>query len=356
MILHMFIAMVAGWLQRHQQQAIAYLLAENRVLKAQLGGRRLRLTDTDRRRLAALAHPLGRKRLPELATIATPDTLLRWYKRLIARKFDGSKHRAPRGRPPVAEEIEQRTVQMAEENPTWGYRRIQGALANLGHQIDKLTVRHILRRHHMEPAPQRRKAGMSWAQFLKLHWEVLAATDFFTVEVATWHGLVTYYVLVVMELATRRVQVAGITPHPTAAFMQQCARQLTDPFEGFLLGKRYLIHDRDTKFTQAFDGLLKASGVELVLLPPRSPNLNAYCERFVRSIKEEALSQMVLLGEDALSYTIQQYVSHYHAERNHQGRANQLLAPEPDLGNHSGQVRRRDRLGGLLRYYYRDVA
>jgi putative transposase len=119
----------------------------------------------------------------------------------------------------------------------------------------------------------------SWTQFLKLHWDVLAATDFFTVEVATWHGLVTYYVLVVMELATRRVQVAGITPHPTAAFMQQCARQLTDPFDGFLLGKRYLLHDRDTTFTQAFDGLLKASGVEPIVLPPRSPNLNAYVER-----------------------------------------------------------------------------
>ena len=219
-----------------------------------------------------------------------------------------------------------------------------------------MTVRNILRRHQMDPAPQRRQAGMSWTQFLKLHWDVLVATDFFTVEVATWHGLVTYYVLVVMELATRRVQVAGITPHPTAAFMQQCARQLTDPFEGFLLDKRYLIPDRDTKFTQAFDGLLKASGVEPVLLPPRSPNLNAYCERFVRSIKEEALSQMVILGEGALYYTIQQYLNHYHTERNHQGLANRRIAPEPDLGSHSGQVRRRDRLDGLLRYYYRDVA
>ena len=124
-----------------------------------------------------------------------------------------------------------------------------------------------------------------------MHWEVLAATDFFTVEVATWHGLVTYYVLVVMELATRRVEIAGITPHPTTVFMQQCARQLTDPFEGFLVGKRYLIHDRDTKFTPAFDGLLKDSDVEPIVLPPRSPNLNAHCERFVRSIKEEALER-----------------------------------------------------------------
>jgi transposase InsO family protein len=196
---------------------------------------------------------------------------------------------------------------------------------------------------------------MRWGQFLKMHWEVLAATDFFTVEVATWHGLVTYYVLVVMELATRRVQIAGITPHPTAAFMQQCARQLTDPFDGFLLGKRYLIHDRDTKFTQAFDGLLRDSGVEPILLPPRSPNLNAHCERFVRSIKEEALGQMVILGERALYYAIQQYLTHYHMERNHQGLENRLIARE-DVGGQTGPVVRRERLGGLLSYYHREAA
>src|SRR5919198_1191455 len=312
MILHVLIAMVAGWIQRHQQQVITYLHEENRVLKAQLGGRRLRLTDTERRRLAALAHPLGRKRLKDVASLATPDTLLRWYKRLIAQKFDGSKQRHQLGRPRVAEEVEQLVLRMAEDNPRWGYRRIQGALANLGYLIDKITVRNILRRHHVEPAPQRRKGGMSWAQFLRRHWEVLAATDFFTVEVATWHGLVTYDVLVVMELSTRRVSVAGITPHPTAAFMQQCARHLTDPCEGFLLGKRYLIHDRDTKFTPAFDRLLKDSGVEPIVLPSRSPNLNAHCERFVRSIKEEALDHMVMLGEQALSYAIHQYLAHYH--------------------------------------------
>ncbi len=356
MILHVLIAMVAGWLQRHQQQAITYLLAENRVLKAHLGGRRLRLTDTERRRLAALAHPLGRTRLKEIATLATPDTLLRWYKRLIAQKFDGSQQRRQLGRPRVVAEVEQLVMRMAEENPTWGYRRIQGAVANLGHAIDKLTVRNILRRHHMDPAPQRRKTGMSWAQFLKMHWEVLAATDFFTVEVATWYGLVTYYVLVVMELATRRVQIAGITPHPTAAFMQQCARQLTDPCDGFLLSKRYLIRDRDTKFTAAFDGLLKSSGVEPVVLPPRSPNLNAHCERFIRSIKEEALAQMIMLGERSLYYAIQQYLAHYHHERNHQGLDNHVISREGAVGDQTGPVARRERLGGLLSYYYREAA
>src|SRR5216684_5244316 len=146
MILHVLIAMVAGWIQRHQHQVITYLHEENRVLKAQLGGRRLRLTDTERRRLAALAHPLGRTRLQKVATLATPDTLLRWYQRLIAQKFDGSTQRQQLGRPRVAEEVEQLVIRMAEENPTWGYRRIQGALANLGDTIDTLTVRNILRR------------------------------------------------------------------------------------------------------------------------------------------------------------------------------------------------------------------
>ncbi|HZC00138.1 MAG TPA: hypothetical protein VE844_01865, partial [Gammaproteobacteria bacterium] len=200
----------------------------------------------------------------------------------------------------VPREVEQLVVRMAEENRTWGYRRIQGALANLDHAMDAITVRNILRRHHLEPAPQRRQAGMRWSQFLTLHWEVLAATDFFTVEVATWHGLVTYYVLFVMELATRRVEIAGITLHPTAAFMQQCARQLTDPVDGFLLGKRYLVHDRDTKYTQAFDALLKDSSVEPIVLPPRSPNLNAHSERFVRSIREEVLHHTIIMGEESL--------------------------------------------------------
>ena len=355
MILHVLIAMVAGWIQRHQQQVITYLQEENRILKAH-GGRRLCLTDTERRRLAALAHPLGRTRLQEVATIATPETLLRWYRRLIAQKFDGSACRQSVGRPRVAEEIEHLVVRMAEENPTWGYRRIQGALANLGHRIDAITVRNILHRHHLEPAPQRRKTGMSWPQFLKIHWDVLAATDFFTVELATWHGLVTYDVLVVMELSTRRVPVAGITPHPTDAFMTQCARQLTDPWEGFHLGKRYLMHDRDTKFLYGFDRILRASGVEPVVLPPRSPNLNAYCERFVHSIKDEALNQMIVIGEAALRSVIQSYLVHYHHERNHQGLGNQLIVPEAGMEHQRGLVVRRERLGGLLSYDHREAA
>src|SRR2546428_12733260 len=158
MILHVLIAMVASWIQRHQQQVITYLLVENRVLKAHLGGRQLRLTDTERRRLAALAHPLSRTRLKAVATIATPDTLLRWYKRLIAQKIDGSRQRRQPGRPRVAEEIEQLVIRMAEENATWAARRIPGGPATLAHRMDKLAMRNIVRSRHRDPAPQPHKA------------------------------------------------------------------------------------------------------------------------------------------------------------------------------------------------------
>jgi transposase InsO family protein len=281
---------------------------------------------------------------------------MRWYNQLVAQKFNGSQKRNKLGRPHVSDEIEVLVLEMADDNPTWGDRCIQGSLANLGHRVDKITVRNILRRHHIDPAPKRRQGCTSWSQFLKMHWEMLAATDFFTVEVATWHGLITYYVLVVMEQSTRRVEIAGITPHPNEAFVMQCARQLTHPFDGFLLGKRDLIHDRDTKFTQAFDQFLRHEGVEPLVLPPRSPNLYTHCERFVRSIKEEALGRMICIGEGSLRYGIHQYLTHYHSERNHQGLDNQLIAPEPGVGGPIGKVRRRERLDGLLSYDYREAA
>ena len=356
MILQLLIVTVAGWINRHQQLVIAYLKEENHVLKSKVPGGRVRLTVTERRRPATLAYPLSRQERKDTATIATPDTLMRWYRRLIADKFDGSNERKTPGRPRVNEEIEQLVIRMAKENPAWGYRRIQGALANLGHHIDKITVRNILRRHHIDPAPKRSERGMRWSQFIKAHWEVLAATNFFTVEVATWHGLVTYYVLVVMEVSTRRVEIVGITPHPNSAFMQQCARQLTDRCDGFLLGKRYLIHDWDRKFTEAFDQYLKDHGVEPVVLPPRSPNLNSHCERFIGSIKSEVLNRMIFVSEASLRRAIRSYLSHYHGERNHQGLDNKLIAPPPDVGRTTGTLKRRKHLGGMLSYYYRQAA
>jgi putative transposase len=275
----------AGWVNRHQQDLIEYLCEENRVLREQIGSRRIRFTDIQRRRLAQRAKRVGRCGLFEVATLVTPDTLLRWYRTLIARKYDGSGRRGP-GRPKTAVEIEVLITRMARDNPKWGYTRIQGALNNLGHEISRNTIKRILLDNGFDPAKFRR-IGMSWRTFLKAHWGVIAATDFFTVEVMTWRGLVRYMVLFVIDLQTRRVEIAGISRSPDGQWMTQLARNLTDAESGFLRTARYLIQDRNPLFTAEFAKRLEIFGVRPVKLPARSPNLNAYAERFVRSIKSE---------------------------------------------------------------------
>ncbi len=338
-------------MNQQQQDVLAYLAEENRVLREQFGGKRIRFTDDQRRRLAAKGKALGRKLLEEVCTLVTPDTVLRWYRTLIAKKYDGSAKRGP-GRPRVQESITELVVRMAKADLSWGYGRIQGALENLGHVISRSTIARILKEHGIEPAPQRHK-GMSWSTFLKSHWEVLAATDFFTIEVMTLRGLVRYHVLFVIEQCTRRVQIAGIVPEPDGRWMAQVARNLTDALDGFLRGKRYLIHDRSPLFTSVFAEILKAAGVKVVKLPPRSPDLNPHAERFVRSIKSECLAKMIFFGERQLQRAVEQFVVHYHGERNHQGLGNQLIQPGESVGKAEGEIRCYERLGGLLRYYHR---
>ena len=344
----------AGWVSRRQQDLIDYLEEENRVLREQLGGKRLLLTDGQRRRLAAKAKAIGRKGLFEIRTLVTPDTLLRWYRTLIAKKYDGSAARS-RGCPKTAAEIERLIVQMARDNSAWGCTRIRGALYNLGHEIGRNTIKRILLDNGIDPAPLR-NYGMSWETFLKAHWGAIAATDFFSVEVLTRAGLVRYFVLFVIELQSRRVEIAGISAEPDGQWMKQLARNLTDVEAGALLGARYLIHDRDPLFTHAFRDLLKSSGVEPVKLPARSPNLNAYAERFVRSIKSECLTRIIPLGEHHLRQAVKEYTAHYHCERNHQGLNNQLIEKARDRPNADGAVTCRERLGGVLKYYYRCAA
>ena len=345
---------LAGWLNQQQQDIIDYLREENKVLREQLGNRRLRLNDEQRRRLAARAKKLGHKVLAEVASIVTPDTLLTWHRKLIARKYDGSQRCGP-GRPPVREQIRSLVVRMATENRDWGYTRIRGALANLGHRVARGTIANILKQHGIEPAPERLKKS-TWGEFLQAHWEVLAAADFFTVEVWTRSGLVRFVVLFVIELSTRRVEIAGITTQPDGVWMTQIARNLTDGVDGFLVGKKYLIHDRDPLFTQEFRETLGATGVGVVRLPARSPNLNAYAERFVRSIKESCLDRMILFGEPSLRRATREFLAHYHRERNHQGIDNQLIFPDKSAAKSSGPIECRQRLGGMLKYYHRQAA
>jgi len=352
--LQMLLLMFAGWVNRHQLDVIEYLQEENRVLKERMGGRRLRFTDAERRRLARKAQALGRKVLNELETLVTPDTLLRWYRELVASKWNYS-HRRGRGRPRVMKTIAELILQMALENPSWGYTRIRGALANLGHQVGRGTIANILRDNGIEPAPER-GAHTRWSTFLKAHWECLAATDFLSVEICTMRGLVTQYVLFFIDLASRSVHVAGITPHPDNSWMTQIARNVTDVGDGFLRGTRYLILDRDAKYADGFRNVLVREGVHVVRLPPRSPNLNAFAERFVRSIKEECLNRMIFFGQASLRHTITQYMTHYHDERNHQGLENRLLRPLCAVGEPHARVKRRQRLGGMLSYYHHEAA
>ena len=344
----------AGWVNRSQQDAIEYLKEENRVLREHVAGRRLRFTDDQRRRLAAKARILSRDSLKEVAGLVTPDTLLRWYRHLVAKKYDGSQRRGP-GRPRVHETIRELVVRMATENSTWGYTRIRGALHNLGHDVGRNTVKRILTEHGIEPAPERRKR-IPWNTFLKAHWGAIAATDFFTVEVLTAGGLIRYFVLFVIDLKTRRVEIAGISNQPYDDWMTQVARNLTDAIDGFLRDARFLIHDRDPLFSESFRTTLLGVGVETVKLPARSPDLNAYAERFVRSIKSECLSRMIPLGENHLRSSVHAFVAHYHLERNHQGLDNELVSPAREAPASDGPIRCRERLGGTLRYYYREAA
>jgi len=356
MIWARMLAYITGTVDQELLLRNEYLAAENRILRAQIKGRLL-LSDAEKATLAEIAHRLKRKALEELAAVAKPDTLLAWYRKLIANKFDGSKFRKSSGRPRVDEETERLVVRMAKENPGWGYDRIVGAMANLGHRLSDQTVGNILRRQDIPPAPKR-KQTTSWKDFIRAHMAVLAATDFFTVEVLTLKGLITYYVLFFIHLESRRICLAGITHHPDQEWMEQMARNVTMEDSGFLIHRKYLLHDHDSKYCSSFRQVIGAGSVKTLALPPRSPNLNAYAERWVRSVREECLAKLILLGEGSLRRALRHYEAHYHEERNHQGKNNVLLFPLPTQAARGEQekVRCRERLGGLLKYYEREAA
>jgi putative transposase len=349
------LAYVTGSVDAHLMLRNEYLVAENGILRKQIKGR-LHLSDAERTTLAEIGKQLGKQALEAIAKAAKPDTILGWHRKLVAEKFDGSNRRTSLGRPRVDKELEDLVVQMAKENRTWGYDRLAGALAHLGYDISDQTVGNILKRRGLFPAPERQKTT-TWKEFIRSHMDVLWATDFFTTEVWTLGGLVTFYVLFFIHLGSRRVHIAGVTPHPNETWMKQMARQVTMDEWGFFAPGQYLIHDRDTKFCAAFKQIIDDAGINRVPLPPRSPHLNAFAERFVRSVKEEALSRFILFGENALRHVLNAYIAHYHEERPHQGKGNVILFPSAYTDQKpEGPVRCRERLGGLLKYYYRKAA
>ena len=265
-LLAFLLMVVSGWVHRRQLIVIEFLQAENRLLTERLRGKRIRFTDAERALLARKAKAVGRKALLIRDTIVSPDTLLRWHRRLVAQKWNFVHRRGP-GRPGIMREISQLIVRVAQDNPSWGYTRIQGALANLSHTVGRGTVANILKRNGIEPAPERGKRTR-WSAFLKAHWKVLAASDFFSVEVWTPKGLVTFYLLFVISIADRVVHIAGITTRPDESWMLPMGRNLLDEEGGALSLKRKFIVDRDTKYTAQFRKLLEDSGTEVIRLPP----------------------------------------------------------------------------------------
>jgi putative transposase len=336
---------VAGWWADQRQEAVAYLVEENHSLRTRLPSR-IRLTDDERRRLAVHGRRLGRRRLGQVATIVTPDTILRWHRQLIARKWTYVSRPGRRG---VLVEIQRLVVRMAGENPTWGYTRIQGALKNVGHRVGRSTIARMMKAAGMPPVPER---PTSWQTFLRAHWGAIAGADFFTTEVWTWRGLVTYYTVLVIDLASRRVQVLGSTPHPDELFMRQVSRTLSTAEDGRLRDHRVLICDRDRKWSGGVRQLLADAGIRTVCTPVRAPNANAHAERFVRSIKEECLDRIIPIGERHFRRALTEFVAHYHHERNHQGLGNVLIDGDPERKT-GRRIRCCHRLGGLLNYYER---
>jgi putative transposase len=302
-----------------------YLVTENQILRQRMKGR-VRLNDGERKTLAAIGRQLGKQALEEIATIVKPDTILAWHRKFVAQKFDGSQQRNAPGRPKTDRELEPLVVRMARENRSWGYDRMAGALKHLGYTISAQTVGNILKRYGIPPAFQR-KETTTWKEFIRTHMDVLVATDFFTTEVWTACGLVTYYVLFFIHVGSRKIHVAGITLYPDQRWMVQMTRHVTMADQGFLQPGQYLIHDRDGRFCPAFQRIIDTVGVQRIVLPPRSPNLNAYAERWVRSVKDEVLSRLILLSEHSLRHALTEYEAHCHTERPHQGKGTSSCCP-----------------------------
>ncbi len=262
----------------------------------------------------------ARNRLGEIVLIFKPETLLKWHRELVRRKWTCTR-RQRGGRPTIAAELEALILRLAHENPRWGYGKIEGEVRKLGYDIGRTTVKAVLKRQKVPPAPERAKQGSSWRTFLQHYGDHMVACDFFTVETA-W--LKTLYVLFFIELGSRRVHFAGCTAEPTAEWVAQQARQFSWTIQDEALPLRFLIHDRDAKFPVTFDSVFAAEGIDIIRTPYRAPQANAFAERWVRSVREECLDHLLIVSEAHLRRVLSEYVEYFNHARPHQGIKQQI--------------------------------
>jgi putative transposase len=353
-LLYLMFVRLAGWMALLARSS-ASKDAELLVLRQEVAVLRRqhpepRLDWADRAVFAALARLLPRSL--RMGRLVTPDTLLRWHRRLVRRHWTYPRRT---GRPAIDAKVAVLIEQMARENPGWGYKRIQGELLGLGIRVGASTIRRVLRRLRIPPAPQR--ARTTWRQFLRSQAAMMLACDFFTVDCAV--TLRRVYVFFVMEVGTRHVHVLGVTAHLDGAWTVQQARNLLMDLGERAAEFRFLIRDRAGQFTEAFDAVLTAAGIEVVKIPPRSPRANAYSERWVRTARSECTDRMLIAGPRHLRAILDEYVAHYNRHRPHRGRnlrppdgGDNITVPVSDLAA-AARIRRRTVLGGLIREYER---
>ena len=325
---------------------ILVLRHELAILRRQT--RRPQFTPSDRFLLTALSRVLPRRSWH--AMLVTPETLLRWHRRLVARRW--TYPRRPPGRPPLEEAVRELILQLARENSNWGYVRIVGELRKLGITVSATLVRNVLKRAGLPPAPQRDQ--LDWRTFLRQHAATTLACDFFTVDTVWLRRL---YVLFFISIGTRRVEYLACTSNPDGRWMIQQARNLVMDLDERGLRPRFLIHDRDTKFTRAFDGILQSEGIAIIRTPVRAPNANAYAERWVGSVRRECLDRLLILGRRQLKHVLRVYVRHFNQQRPHRGLklrppdSCHTIDPPPDATTGMPRLRRHDLIGGLLHEY-----
>jgi putative transposase len=347
-LLYLIFCQLIGWLallargQASKNAEILVLRHEVAVLRRQVAWPRP--SWPDRAVLSALTRLLSRQRRRH--RFVTPGTLLRWHRDLVRRHW--TQPYRPPGRPSIPTQLRQLILRLGAENPTWGYRRIHGELARLGYKLAPSTVWVLLQRAGIDPAP--RRAGLTWRQFLSAQAEGILACDLFHVDTVLLQRL---YVLFVIELATRRVRVLGVTANPTGAWVARQARNLFMDLTGRIEQVKFLIRDRDTKFTDTFDAIFASEGIRILRTPVRAPRANAVAERWVGTVRRELLDRMLLLGQRHLEAVLTGYVAHYNQHRPHRalGQAPPLGAvPEPAPAD-GVRVVRRDRVGGLIHEY-----